>query len=230
MEKFTMKTKLKITITTLMAVLLLISIVVVSLTACGKDIQTSEDANSIAAMLMGTGGESTEVTSLPSVPSGCEVLPNSSMDDKSSSQASAVQSTAGSKDSSSRPTSTPGSSTAPPTSSVAPKPPASSTPPVSAPWTPNPANYAWVISYAKEYGVSIGMVWSDHGSKETSSWGSPPCIDDSVSNDVIKTIVRNNMNNLKQIQLSHDNSTAYFKIYMEPYEYDKSLLAIYFLY
>ena len=227
-----MKTKLKITFASLMAVLLIISIVTVSLTACGRKAQP-EDIASTAAMLIDS--EVTEATSILELVSGCEVLPSSSVDDKASSQASAAQSTASSKANSSRSSSTPTNSTAPPASSVAPKPPASSAPPASAPWTPKVSDYLWVINYAREYGAKISVnVTNSPGTNATladknkASWDSPATIGESISIATLKLIIESDIDEVKRIADSRGRQGV-CKIYLEPYEHDNSLLAIYFL-
>ena len=223
-----MKTKLTLIIAAAMAVLLVVS-VTLSLTACNK--REAIDLASTAAMLT-ANGESAQAAEtqaesgrpdesrLGSAPiCGTDGLPFGGNINSILSNAASQNSTAGASSSSKPPT---GSSTAPPASSSK---PASSTPTAS-----KPNDYSWIITYAKQYGASIGMVWSDHGSKETSSWGAPVTFDDSISDSLIKTAIENNLKAVKQIQISHGNSVIYYKVLIEPYEYDNSLTAIYFLY
>jgi hypothetical protein len=111
-----MKTKLTITFTSIMAVLLIVSIATVTLTACDRQIQF-DGATSIAAMLIDVSGETTEDTNLPEMPSGCLVMPSESVDDKPSSQ----NSTGGGTSTGGTSSKAPGNSTAPPAPSQAPR-------------------------------------------------------------------------------------------------------------
>jgi hypothetical protein len=222
-----MKTKLTITFTSIMAVLLIVSIATVTLTACGRKTQF-DGATSIAAMLIDVSGETTEDTNLPSVPSGCEVLPSSNESDKPSSQ----NSTGGGTSTGGTSSKAPGNSSVPPAASSTPPAPSSEAP---APWKPNPADYAWLVDYAVSYGSSIGLtVWrpNEHPevNKNTASWGSPTVEDGSSSDATLKKIIGNKLSGMKQTLESHGSTTPTCKIYMEVYEHDSDLIAIYFLY
>jgi hypothetical protein len=76
------------------------------------------------------------------------------------------------------------------------------------------------------------MEWGDYKTKANANWASPATIDNSISNDIIKKIVENDLKYIKSIYEQNNGvgAMAYYKVVIEVYEHDSDLIAIYFLY